>query len=431
MSNKGQVFLFGSLILIIGVLAGLLWAQWDSQMNRVAPPQAIQITELVTSQDPFFSQEKLETLSDRFLFQQVAERIKPSVVFIEAELELPMRYSQRDEDGDWGGFMHPHVTTMGSGVIISTDGYILTNNHVIDQVDPGSISITLMDKRSLPAAIAGRDPSTDLALLKIEAQNLQPAVIGNSDRVQVGDWVLAVGNPFRLRSTVTAGIVSALSRQVEIIDDALRIESFIQTDAAINRGNSGGALVNTSGELIGINTAIATQSGNYQGYGFAVPSNLALKVGRDLMEFGETRRGTLGVSIVSMSQQMAEELGLTAINGVRIVGLIAEGAAVKAGLKLDDIILQVNGQTVEESNQLQERIALHRPGERVRLRLWREGREFDQEVDLGQPNSLSRSRSWFSRSGSAILEPDQPDVPDVSKPDSPEESDSSRQDSID
>lgn len=384
-------------MLIIGVLIGILWTELRPKSTQVSPPETIQITEMITSRDPLFSQQELETISDRFLFQRVAERVKPSVVFIEAEVDMPMRFSQRDEEGEWGGFIHPRVSTMGSGVIISSDGYILTNYHVIENVEPGSISITLMDKRSLPAAIAGSDPSTDLALLKIEASDLQPVVIGNSDRVQVGDWVLAVGNPFRLRSTVTAGIVSALSRQVEIIEDALRIESFIQTDAAINRGNSGGALVNTSGELIGINTAIATQSGNYQGYGFAVPSNLALKVGRDLMEFGETRRGTLGVSIVSMNQDMAEQFGLNAIKGVRIVGLVEESAAEEAGLSLDDIILKVNGQPVEESNQLQERIALHRPGDRVQLRVWREGRELDVDVELGSSASLIRSRSWFSR----------------------------------
>lgn len=397
MRNKGQIALFGSLMLIIGVLIGILWTELRPKSTQVSSPETIQITEMITSRDPLFSQQELETISDRFLFQRVAERVKPSVVFIEAEVDMPMRFSQRDEEGEWGGFIHPRVSTMGSGVIISSDGYILTNYHVIENVEPGSISITLMDKRSLPAAIAGSDPSTDLALLKIEAGDLQPAVIGNSDRVQVGDWVLAVGNPFRLRSTVTAGIVSALSRQVEIIEDALRIESFIQTDAAINRGNSGGALVNTSGELIGINTAIATQSGNYQGYGFAVPSNLALKVGRDLMEFGETRRGTLGVSIVSMNQDMAEQFGLNAIKGVRIVGLVEESAAEKAGLRLDDIILQVNGQPVEESNQLQERIALHRPGDRVQLRVWRDGNELSIDVELGSSASLLRSRSWFSR----------------------------------
>lgn len=396
MSEKGQLTLFGFLMLVIGVLGGLLWAGWSPIAERVSPPDAIQITEVVTSREPLFSQQELETISDRFLFQRVAEQVTPSVVFIEAEVDMPVRFSQRDEEGSWGGFIHPRVSTMGSGVVISADGYILTNYHVIENVEPGSIMVTLNDKRSLPAAIAGKDPSTDLALLKVDTEDLKPVVIGNSDRVQVGDWVLAVGNPFRLRSTVTAGIVSALSRQVEIIEDALRIESFIQTDAAINRGNSGGALVNTSGELIGINTAIATQSGNYQGYGFAVPSNLALKVGRDLMEFGETRRGTLGVSIVSMNQEMAEDLGLSFIRGVRIVGLIEESAAFKAGLKLNDIILSVNGQSVEESNQLQERIALHRPGDWVLLQVWREGRELEMDVELGSPASLSRSRSWFT-----------------------------------
>lgn len=397
MSQRSQNIIIGILLLIIGGLGGALIMTLTVPSSNLLPPDSIQVTELVVSREPLIGQAELEQISDRFLFQKVAESVTPSVVFIEAEMDVPKRAMQDQEEGFWGGFMHPRVSTMGSGVLISSDGYILTNHHVIDQVEPGSIQVTLIDKRTFLAEVAGIDPSTDLALLKINVEGVQAAIVGNSDEVQVGDWVLAVGNPFRLRSTVTAGIVSALSRQVEVIDDALRIESFIQTDAAINRGNSGGALVNTSGELIGINTAIATQSGNYQGYGFAVPSNLAMKVGRDLMEYGETQRGALGVSIVSMNQEMADELGLDKIEGVRIMGVMEDGAAAKNGVQVQDIILEVNGHRVEESNQLQERIALHRPGDRVSLRIWRAGEELELYVELGHAASLSPSRFWFQR----------------------------------
>lgn len=288
----------------------------------------------------------------------------------------------------WDFFIHPRISTMGSGVLITNDGYILTNHHVINGVDADDIEVSLNDKRVYKARLIGSDPSTDIAVLKIDATDLEPVIIGNSDRVQVGDWVLAVGNPFRLRSTVTAGIVSATSRQVEIIDDALRIESFIQTDAAINRGNSGGALVNTSGELIGINTAIATQDGNNQGYGFAVPSNLSLKIARDLIEFGKPQRGLLGVSIQSITQNTARDLGLSQITGVRIIGLVEQGAAKEQGLRLNDVILNVNGFSVSEANQLQERVALHRPGEIVQLTVWRNGTTFTTDVPLRSTEAL-------------------------------------------
>lgn len=230
--------------------------------------------------------------------------------------------------------------------------------------------------------MVGGDPSTDLAVLKIDAEDLPAAVIGNSDLVEVGDWVMAIGNPFRLRSTVTAGIVGALSREVEIINDQYRIESFIQTDAAINRGNSGGALVNTSGEVIGINTAIATQSGTYQGYGFAVPSNLALKVARDIIEFGEVKRGLMGVSIQSVNAGIARRLGLDQIKGVLVSGIGTDSAAEEVEMRPDDVILAVNGIPVNEANLLQERVAMFRPGDEITLTLWRRGREFDQPLRL-------------------------------------------------
>lgn len=240
----------------------------------------------------------------------------------------------------------------------------------------------LEDKRDYEARIVGGDPSTDLAVIKIDADDLSSITVGNSNNVKVGEWVLAIGNPFRLQSTVTAGIVSALSRDVQIIEDMLRIESFIQTDAAINRGNSGGALVNTSGELIGINTAIATQSGSYQGYGFAVPSNLAMKVARDIIEHGEVQRGLLGVNIQSVDSQIARRSGLDKITGVFVASVSSESAAEKGGIKSSDIILEVNGESVAQPNQLQEKVAMFRPGDEVNLTVWRDNESISKNVIL-------------------------------------------------
>ena len=244
---------------------------------------------------------------------------------------------------------------------------------MIAGTDDATIRVTLNDKRIFTARVVGRDPSTDLAVLKIESDGLPHVLVGDSDLVEVGDWVVAVGNPFRLRSTVTVGIVSALGRNVDIIADQMRIESFIQTDAAINRGNSGGALVNQFGELVGINTAIATENGAYQGYGFAIPSNMAFKISQDLIEFGSVKRGYLGVNIVSVGQDRAAQLGLPAIEGVEIVNILRNSAAESIGLRNNDVILSVDGVKVNEANHLQERVALRRPGEEVNLEIWRSG----------------------------------------------------------
>lgn len=347
----------------------------------------VRVTDIDRSSEPFWSSDDLEKIDDRFLFRSVAKSVTPTVVYIETVVATRSRQPQTDEEEDnrfWERFLPPRVRTVGSGVLISSDGYILTNNHVIEGAVNDEIMVTLEDKRTLDARVVGRDPSTDLAVIKVDGMNLPSVVIGNSDLLEVGEWVLAVGNPFRLRSTVTAGIVSALSRDVQIINDARRVESFIQTDAAINKGNSGGALVNTSGELIGINTAIATQSGNYQGYGFAVPSNLALKVSRDIIEFGEVKRGMLGVTIQSVDNRMARRAGLDGITGVMIMRVLEDGAAERSGLKTNDIVLEVNGEIVNESNQLQEKVAMYRPDDEVELTIWRDNEVIKKVVVLDE-----------------------------------------------
>jgi Do/DeqQ family serine protease len=272
------------------------------------------------------------------------------------------------------------VLGSGSGVIISKDGYIITNNHVIDRAN--NIEVTLNDKRTFEATIIGRDPSTDLAIIKINSENLPFISFGNSENLRLGEWVLAVGNPFNLNSTVTAGIVSAKARNINILVDQYAIESFIQTDAAVNPGNSGGALVNLKGELIGINTAIASRTGSFAGYSFAIPSTIAQKVALDIIEFGEVQRAMLGVSIRELDTELAKKYKVDELKGVIIAGVAQGGAAEEIGLKEGDVILDVNGIEVNSPNQLQEQISKYRPNDRVNILVNRANKKKQYEVVL-------------------------------------------------
>lgn len=262
----------------------------------------------------------------------------------------------------------------GSGVIISDDGFIVTNNHVINGAD--KIEVTLDDKRTFVAELIGTDPTTDLAVLKVSEKNLPFVNFGNSDNVKIGEWVLAVGNPFNLTSTVTAGIVSAKARNIHILQDRdnLAIESFIQTDAAVNPGNSGGALVNLKGELIGINTAIATPTGTYAGYSFAVPASLVNKVVNDLKDFGTVQRALLGISIMDLSTELAKEKDIDQIRGVYIAGVRQGSAADLAGIKEGDVITKINQVEVNSSSELQEQVARFRPGKKIEVTFVRNGK---------------------------------------------------------
>ncbi len=260
----------------------------------------------------------------------------------------------------------------GSGVIISADGYIVTNNHVIENAD--NIEVVLNDKRDFKATLVGTDPTTDIALIKIDADGLTPLSFGNSDGVKIGEWVLAVGNPFNLTSTVTAGIVSAKGRHMGINTSNMAIESFIQTDAAVNPGNSGGALVNTRGEVIGINTAIASPTGSFSGYSFAVPSNIAQKVAQDLMTYGEVQRALLGVSIGEIDAKTAESLGMKKPEGVLVAAVSDGGAAKGAGVKEKDVITKIDDEAVNSVAELQSRVAQHRPGDSIKLTIFRNGK---------------------------------------------------------
>ncbi|MBT9391945.1 Do family serine endopeptidase [Hymenobacter sp. NST-14] len=255
----------------------------------------------------------------------------------------------------------------GSGVIIAANGYIVTNNHVIDKAD--KIEVVMDDKRKFQAELVGTDPTTDLALLKVKADNLPFIRYGNSDEVRVGEWVLAVGNPFNLNSTVTAGIISAKGRNINILrrEDGMGVESFLQTDAVVNPGNSGGALVNLNGDLIGINSAIASQTGSFVGYSFAVPSSIVSKVIDDLLKYKVVQRALLGVQIREVDAQLASEKKLKNLNGVYVMGAGKNSSAAEAGLQEGDVITEINGAKVNTSSQLQEQVARFRPGDKIKV----------------------------------------------------------------
>lgn len=302
-------------------------------------------------------------------FTWAAEHSVDAVVHVTTEFTQSVDYSFGNPLFDF--FFGPRdimprqkVQSSGSGVILTHDGFIVTNNHVIENAD--EITVVLNDKRKFTAKLVGTDPSTDIALLKIDATDLPFLSFGNSDNIKVGEWVLAIGNPFNLTSTVTAGIVSAKARNINILSGRdFAIESFIQTDAAVNPGNSGGALINLKGELIGINTAIASRTGSFTGYAFAIPSNIVKKVVTDIIEFGEVQRAILGVRIQELTAELAKEKGIKDIKGVYVFDVENGGAADAAGIKPGDVILSVNGVDVNSTAQLQEQISRYRPNQQV------------------------------------------------------------------
>lgn len=274
----------------------------------------------------------------------------------------------------------------GSGVIISKDGYIVTNNHVIDQSK--TIRVVLNDNRSYSASLVGTDPRTDIALIKLEdteGEEFPTLSFGNSEALKIGEWVLAVGNPFSLSTTVTAGIVSAKGRNMYNMQSSgsnMSIESFIQTDAAVNPGNSGGALVNTSGQLVGINTAIASPTGSYAGYSFAVPSTIVKKVVADLMEYGEIKRAFMGVTISDINKQLAEKENLATLKGTYISGVSENGAAKVAGIKAGDVVIKINERPVNSMSELQEQVSRYRPGDQITATVLRGKKEIEFTLTL-------------------------------------------------
>ncbi|HDJ33885.1 MAG TPA: Do family serine endopeptidase [Bacteroidetes bacterium] len=316
-------------------------------------------------------------------FTMAAEKSVHAVVHVKNTKFQRQRYTNPFYEFFYGDIYRSEPTPIvgiGSGVIISPDGYIVTNNHVVEGAD--DIEVTLNDKRVFKAEIIGTDPSTDIALLKIKGEDFPFIPFGDSDNLKLGEWVLAVGNPFNLTSTVTAGIVSAKGRNLGILPDNYRVESFIQTDAALNRGNSGGALVNTRGELVGVNTAIISPNGAYAGNSFAVPVNIVKKIVADIIEFGSVQRAVLGVTITDVTDELAKEINLESIEGVYISGVAENGAAQAAGIEPGDVIISINGVKVNSVSELQEQVSRYRPKDKVDVVVKRNNREKQFEVVL-------------------------------------------------
>lgn len=372
----GFVVLFALIFgaVLIANFSGVKVLRSDSQIDfNTTPPLSIS--------------PEVKSLNDAFV--EISKAVTPTVVSITVKTD-PKKTPQRDDPFHF--FFGPDFKMpdrgpelgSGSGVIISKDGYIVTNNHVVKDAGEEGIKVTLTDKREFNAKLVGTDPNTDIAVIKIEANDLATVSMGNSDDVQVGQWVLAVGNPLGLNYSVTAGIVSALGRNIGINGDGsgYGIENFIQTDAAINPGNSGGALVDINGQLIGINSAIKTNTGYYQGYGFAIPVNMIKNVVPELIKSGKVTRGYIGVNIQTIDETMAKGLGLDKTKGVLVQGIVKGGAGEDAGIKIGDVILSVDGNDVNAANQLQAIIGSKHPGEVVKLSIFREGKTFDKEVTL-------------------------------------------------
>ncbi len=343
-------------------------------------------------------------------FENVIDFTKPSIIGKQSVVSIKSR-SQRvvrnnfwDFWDFWGN--QREATNAGTGVIYSADGIIVTNFHVIENAD--EITVTLPNKRSYKAQVLGTDPSSDLAILKIQANNLKPIALGNSDDLLIGEWVLAIGNPFELTSTVTAGIVSAKGRNINVVKSQFPIESFIQTDAAINPGNSGGPLINTKGELVGINTAIMSNSGAYNGYGFAIPVNIVKKVVRDLYEYQVVQRSFYGGTVEDIEENFAKSQQLESYFGVYISEIYPEGSFDKAKLELGDIITKVNQKEILSKADFYESIALTRPGDVVKLQVQRKNKILEVNLTLQNEDGetkIVKKTSIFSKTLGAELQP--------------------------
>lgn len=387
MKNKTK-FLFVTLSVLFAALSVLTINLYLSQrdMKKSLADAELRQTSMNESQAPML-RASFMTNDEGESFVDAAEKTVNTVVHIRTEI-VSKGNSYYDFFGSlleqlYGGQMQvPNNVSVGygSGVVISPDGYIVTNNHVVEGAS--KIEVTFNDKHKRTATIIGNDPSTDLALIKVDAKDLEYLTFADSDQVRVGEWVLAVGNPFNLTSTVTAGIVSAKARNINILGDGSTIESFIQTDAAINPGNSGGALVNMDGDLVGVNAAIASRTGSYEGYSFAIPSNIVKKVVEDFLQYGALQRAYIGVSIAEITEELAETKGIEVTSGVYVVDVHENGGAKAAGIKKDDIILSVNNITVNSNAQLIGVVGQYRPGDKVEVKLQRNGNIIEKEVTL-------------------------------------------------
>jgi serine protease Do len=377
--------LLATLLLAAGFIAGLvLTGRLRSADDGFAAPQVATPGRGAVAQAPATAASGLPD------FSVIAGRAVTGVVNISAEslVRTPNSPFASDpffrqffggDEEDWFGSRYRPQASLGSGVVISSDGYVVTNNHVVSG-NVRAISAVLPDKREVKGQIIGRDPVTDIAVVKISANNLPVVPWGDSSKLKVGQWVLAIGSPFQLNQTVTLGIVSAVGRAGVGVAD---YEDFIQTDAAINPGNSGGALIDARGEVIGINTAILSESGGYQGIGFAVPSNLARRIAEDLIRYGEVRRGSIGgLSIVTMTPQLAEQNGLENAHGVLVVRISAAASAYQAGIRAGDVIISFNGQNVDADSQLIKLLADTKIGSTATVEVLRDGRTMSFKVPV-------------------------------------------------
>jgi Do/DeqQ family serine protease len=366
-------------VAVVGVLSGIAGSYW---YNKNYPNQVVEIKESSYAHSDahrqeaaaqYISSDSFQGISNTPDFVKASAVSTPTVVFIKT-------VSGPQYNFDWFFFgQSSRQTGTGSGVIFTNDGFIVTNNHVIENAETIEV---IHDKTTYKAKLIGADPNSDLAVLKIDAKNLPIIKLADSRKVQVGEWVLAVGNPFNLTSTVTAGIVSAKGRNLNIVSSMFPIESFIQTDAAINPGNSGGALVNLNGELIGINTAIYSRTGSYSGYGFAVPSDIVAKVFNDLVKYGEVQKAFLGAEVIDITSELAEKYNLNNLNGVLVTRVDGDGAAEKAGLNNGDVILKINGNAINSKSNFDEEMAYFYPGDKVKITYKRKNQIFEITAEL-------------------------------------------------
>ena len=390
-------FLVSALIAFVVSALTIATSQWNDEANKTIKIEHISSTP--TAKTMYTKNENGEMIP--LDFTNSAQKVMDAVVHIKSTKKYDNNINTRiypqqvpDPFRDFFGERSPFFKYespksnrspqikmgTGSGVLINEQGYIVTNNHVVDAAD--DLEVTLHDNRTFKAKVIGTDPSTDLAVIQIKGTNLPTLPLVNSDEVQVGEWVLAVGNPMGLNSTVTAGIVSAKGRNINILKEQFAVESFIQTDAAINPGNSGGALVNLDGGLVGINTAIASPTGSYSGYGFAVPSNIVSKVVEDLLQYGNVQRGVLGIMIRSVDGNLAKEKNLAINTGVYVDSIFENSAAGKGGIEKGDVIIEVEGKQIKTSPELQEMVARHRPGDDIKIIVNRNGKEMGMNVTL-------------------------------------------------
>ncbi len=395
----------------IGIIFGaVLVSDFDGVNLGLAQQKQIK---LGADKSPVKTDLNLQAANDAFV--KVSKEATPAVVSIVVTTKARKPQDREEEFFKFFPdfrFHSPEEQSQGSGsgVIITKDGYIITNNHVVENAADGGIEVALNDTRRFKAKLIGTDPLTDVAVVKIEGDNLPVAMLGNSDDVQVGQWALAIGNPLGLNSTVTAGIISYIGRSINIIQDSkgYGIENFIQTDAAVNPGNSGGALVNIYGEVIGINTAIATTNQRYQGYSFAIPINLAKNVATDLIQYGKVERGYIGVQISPVDETLAKANGLEKAEGVFVQEVVGE-AAKAAGVRAGDIILSIDGKPMKAPNELQTYIASKHPGDKVKLVIWRDEKKIEKIITL-----KPRSESSNVASNSKGDEGDRTDVEEAS-----------------